>query len=324
MCIHSLVKQYEAAVEKVAALQKETRSAVLRHFGDNAGFLNSLKIKVINRPNDPNFPELYAFYSTVFTLPDETETFEGFEATLRLNSDRLLLERFGPHEETWIYLREPVTGVIIAGVDFSIYVLPECYRKVYGFTATNHIIYIFVKPEYRGLGVASYLLGLAEEYALAFSGNQGPVLFFCEQNAPELMTAEEYFLDNLNALIDQCERLKWWDRLGYKRLNFNYVQPPLNPGMEPCLNLTFNVRAGAMKEIPSELVREHLERFFSIAVFKGRDASADPIVERQMQWIRQHSIIGVSGSQAYYETLRKDIYSNYDGWLPVKQLFKEE
>lgn len=324
MRIQSLVKQYEEAVERTVALQKETRKKVLLDYGSISNFLDSLQLEVINRPGDPHFPELYAFYSRVFTLPDETETFEGFEATLKLNTDPLLMERFGSHEETWLYLREPSTGAIIAGVDFSTYVLPDGYRKVYGFPATNHIIYIFVKPEYRSLGVASHLLRLTEDYALNFSGQRGPVLFFCEQNAPELMTADEYFLDNLNALIDQCERLKWWDRLGYKRLNFNYIQPPLNPGMEPCLNLTFNVRASDLEEIPSELIREHLERFFGIAVFKGCNASEDPFYERQMQWLKQHPKIGVSGSQTYYENLRKGIYSNLDTWVRRKQLFPEE
>ncbi|MEE4176086.1 MAG: GNAT family N-acetyltransferase [Bacteroides sp.] len=321
MRLQSLVKQYKAAVEKVAALQKETRKAVLRQYGDISGFLSSLKPEVINRPDDPHFPELYAFYSTVFTLPDETETFEGFEATLNLNSDPFLTERFGLHEETWLYLREPSTGAIIAGVDFSTYVLPDRLRKAFGFPATNHVIYIFVKPEYRSLGVASHLLKLTEDYAMNFTGQRGPVLFFCEQNAPELMTAEEYFHDNLNALIDQCERLKWWDRLGYKRLNFNYVQPPLNPGMEPCLNLTFNVRAGEMEEVPSELVREHLERFFSIAVFKGRDVLKDTFYGRQMQWLRQHPLVKISGDQEYYEALKAKIYGQPDAWMPLKELF---
>ena len=321
MRIQSLVKQYEKAVERTTALQKEARKEVLLSYGSISNFLDSLHLDVINRPGDFLFPELYDLYSRVFTLPDETETYEGFEATLRLNTDPLLMERFGAHEETWLYLRDPFSKTIIAGVDFSTYFLPGLLRKAHGFAATNHIIYIFVRPEYRSFGLANHLLRLTEEYALNFSGQRGPVLFFCEQNAPELMTAEEYFMDNLNALIDQCERLKWWDRLGYKRLNFNYIQPPLNPGMEPCLNLTLNVRAGDIKEVPSELVREHLERFFGIAVFKGRDASGDPFYERQMQWLMQHPKLGVSGSQAYYENLRKEIYSNPDTWVPRNQLF---
>lgn len=321
MRIQALIQQYQNAVEQAAVLQRDTRLSVLHQFGDIAGFLDSLQRKMINRPGDSDFPELYAFYSTFFTLPDETETFEGFETTLKLNTDPRLMERFGPHEETWLFLREPNEGKIIAGVDFSTYLLPPAIRENYGISATNHIIYIFVKPEYRSLGVASHLLQLAEEYAVKFAGNQEEVLFFCEQNAPELMTAEEYFHDNLNALIDQCERLKWWDRLGYKRLNFNYVQPPLNPGMSPCVNLSLNVRAGNRSEIPSALVREHLERFFVIAVYKGRDASGDPGFQRQMQWLREHPMLKISGDQDYYAALKTKIYAQPDSWMPLKELF---
>ncbi len=320
MSVQTLMLQFDAAVAEARARQNEVRLEVMNSFGDPALFRESLNLGMINRQGHPDFPKLYDFYASFFTLPDETETFEGFEATLALNTDPLFIERYGPHEETWLYLREPEQGQIIAGVDFSTYLLSENLQKAYGFSGTNHIIYIFVKPEYRSLGIATYLLGLTEDYARKFCGG-GEVLFFCEQNAPELMTAEEYFSDNLNALIDQCERLKWWDRLGYKRLNFNYVQPPLNPGMEPCINLTFNVRAGKLNPIPSALVKAHLERFFVIAVFKGREAAGDPDFERQISWLDDHDQVQLSGSEADYQLLRQKIWKDPENWRPQKYLF---
>jgi len=320
MSVQSLILQYDEAVAAAVARQKEVRFAVISRFVQPALFRESLKLEMINRPGHSDFPELYDFYASFFTLPDETETFDGFEATLELNTDPLFIERYGQHEETWLYLREPQQGQIIAGVDFSTYLLPDDLQQKYGFAGTNHIIYIFVKPEYRSLGIATHLLKLTEAYARDFCGG-GDMLFFCEQNAPELMTAEEYFSDNLNALIDQCERLKWWDRLGYKRLNFNYVQPPLNPGMEPCVNLTFNVRAGKLNPIPSALVKAHLERFFVIAVFKGREAKGDPDFERQISWLNDHDQVQIGGSEAYYDLLRQEIWNDPENWRPQKFLF---
>jgi len=320
MIVQSLIQEYDKAVAAAVVRQKEVRLDVIKRFGDPALFRHSLKLEMINRPGHPDFPELYEFYASFFTLPDETETFEGFEATLKLNTDLASIERFGRHEETWLYLREPKHGHIIAGVDFSTYLMSTDLQQKFGFAGTNHIIYIFVKPEYRSLGIATHLLKLAEDYARNFCSG-GEVLFFCEQNAPELMTAEEYFSDNLNALIDQCERLKWWDRLGYKRLNFNYVQPPLNPGMEPCVNLTFNVRAAGLVAIPSALVKAHLERFFLIAVFKSREAAGDEDFERQMIWLDDHDQVQLSGSEAYYELLRQKIWKDPGNWRPQKYLF---
>lgn len=320
MSVQNLMLQFDEAVAAAVARQNQVRLDVMSRFGDPAFFRDSLKLEMINRPGHPDFPELYDFYASFFTLPDETETFEGFEATLKLNTDPVSVERFRQNEETWLYLREPDKGQIIAGVDFSTYLLPESLQKAHGFSGTNHIIYIFVKPEYRSLGIATHLLKLAEDYARDFCGG-GEVLFFCEQNAPELMTAEEYFSDNLNALIDQCERLKWWDRLGYKRLNFNYVQPPLNPGMEPCVNLTFNVRAAGVLAIPAVLVKAHLERFFLIAVFKGREAAGDKDFDRQISWLSRHDQVQLSGSKAYYESLRKKIWKDPENWRPQKYLF---
>ncbi len=320
MPVQTLIQQFDEALAAAVARQNEVRLDVMNRFDNAALFRDSLKFEMINRPAHPDFPELYGFYSSFFTLPDETETFDGFEATLALNTDPLFIERYGQHEETWLYLREPEEGQIIAGVDFSTYLLPYDLQEKYGFAGTNHIIYIFVKPEYRSLGIATYLLRKTEDYARDFCGG-GEVLFFCEQNAPELMTAEEYFHDNLNALIDQCERLKWWDRLGYKRLNFNYVQPPLNPGMEPCINLTFNVRAGKLNPIPSALVKAHLERFFAIAVFKGRESAGNPDYDRQISWLSRHDQVQLSGSKVYYESLRKKIWKDPEGWRPQKNFF---
>lgn len=320
MRVQVLIQQYDKAVAAAIVRQKEVRLDVIKRFGNPALFRHSLKLEIINRPGHPDFPELYDFYASFFTLPYETETFDGFEATLKLNADPVSFERFGPHEETWLYLREPVKGQIIAGVGFSTYVLPGNIQKAHGYRGTSHIIYIFVKPEYRSLGIATYLLEITEDNARTFCGG-GEVLFFCEQNAPELMTAEEYFHDNLNALIDQCERLKWWDRLGYKRLNFNYVQPPLNPGMAPCAYLTFNVRAAGVPSIPGVLVKAHLEKFFLITVFKCREATGDEDFERQMIWLDHQSEVPLSGSQSYYEALREKIYKNLNGWKPLEFLF---
>jgi len=296
-------------LEKEAHLLKEKKKHdVLAEYGNEFKFRKALKLKTINRAKQKDFKTLYAFYTSFFTLPEETETYKGFEATLALNTNNAHLIRYGNFEEAWIYAMLPESNEIIAGINFSLYAFDDKMKSTYGYTGSAHIIYIFVKTAYRSLGLAKYLLETVDTYANNFFGNKGEVLYICEQNAPEKMSKEEYFLDNINAQIDQCDRLVWWDKLGYKRLDFDYVQPPLNPGQDACENLTLNAKVFEKRMLPAALISYHLERFFILAVFKGNEKRIDDYYKKQMKWLSAHKEISLSGDVSYYNSLKKDFY----------------
>jgi hypothetical protein len=130
--------------------------------------------------------------------------------------------------------------------------------------------------------------GKKGQEALKESGSNKSVLFFCEQNSPELMTLEEYLIDNVHAKIDQCDRLQWWTNRGYQKLGFEYIQPALREDTEPCYILTLNVKAGDCSVMPGNVVLTHLHRFFKTSIFKGDDPSADESYTKQKEYLEQH------------------------------------
>lgn len=318
MAAKELLNKYLVLHKKALESQFITKENIIKKFHHTRDFVQALNIEVINRPNDPAFSELYSLYSGIFTLPDESETMMGFEKTLELNSYDTLLKEFGFYEELWLYACMPDTNEIIAGINFTYYKVGKSKVNQYDFT--KHITYLFVKNEYRGLGIASHLLKAADEYVLNKHGQNNTIINFCEQNAPELMTTKEYFLDNINALVDQCDRLIWWHKQGYRRLAFNYVQPALNENQNPYTKMTMNIQYGGGL-ISSEIVRFHLERFFSITVLKGDIQKKDSLFYDQLKYLRLKTNIKTVGDPKYYMKLRDNIYATLDSRKPLKQLY---
>ncbi|MDD3877059.1 MAG: hypothetical protein PHT69_10585 [Bacteroidales bacterium] len=308
MTNYTLRDRFFELEKEATKLKISTRKNILSSYGSLENFHKTLTVEIINCPNQLGFKDLFTFYSSFFTLPEETETYDGFETTLALNTHEGFLKKFGAYEEAWMYVRNPENDDIIAGLNFSIYKLPETESRFYSYSGTAHIIYIFVKAEYRSLKLAGYLFQALDNYAKTFFGSSQEILYICEQNAPEKMSFDDYFSDNINALIDQCDRLIWWDKLGYKRLQFDYVQPPLNIGQEACINLTLNARAPGKQFLPAALISFHLERFFFLAVFKGREERKDYFYETQMEWLKKNNEIMLTGDVELYKILKMKFY----------------
>lgn len=286
------------------------RKMILAGYGTVEHFRNSLRFRLVDRADCSDFQEGYHLYEKIFTLPEERESFEGFALALELNRDKALIRQFGPFKEMWLLVDTP-EGKLIGGVNFSVFSMPSPVLMKYHFGATLHISYIFVEAEYRSLGVASYLLDKMEEIArqwlAEFYTDKGKIAFFCEQNAPELMTSAAYFTDCINARIDQCDRLLWWHRKGYSRLRFNYSQPALSEESEPCTTLTFNVREKSNHIFPVPLLAGHLNRFFTISVLKARKDNHSAL--DQVKQLERLPYICTESNESYYQNLRRIFYS---------------
>lgn len=308
MKLLNIKKQFLEAEKKAIHDKKITENEILKKYNTIDNFFSKLNFHEIDSPGSNQFQALYKFYTSFFTLPEETETYDGFESTLKLNKDPNLRKLFGMFREAWLYVCYPQTDEIIAGINYSIYQFDQANLIKSEYGATGHIMYIFVKPQFRSLGLAKLLMVESENNAKIFLTNNRPILWFCEQNAPEKMSHEEYFADNINALIDQCDRLIWWDKIGFKRLDFEYIQPALNPGHKACTNLTLNVKISDQKRIASYLVKFHLERFFLIAVYKGFKDRIDKHYEKQMNHLDAFRYIELGGNKEYYKLLKKSFY----------------
>lgn len=105
------------------------------------------------------------------------------------------------------------------------------------------------------------------------------------------MTPRQLADDVEAALIDPYERLSWWQKRGYRRLAFDYCQPPLSARQEPCDYIDYFVRVLDLQcdvphALPASVLLEHMRRFFFVSVGKcERDMNSDP------NWIRQRNML---------------------------------
>lgn len=240
--------------------------------------INAEEIKfLIDDPLSPGFACLYELYDSIFTLPGEKESIDGFIKTSAFNKNEVLQNKYGPFAELWIKAVD-VNQNIVGGVNFVVFCLPDIS------CVSVHIIYIFTDAEVRGKGIATKLLLAAESFAADWLRRRdvkySDMYFFCEQNVPELMNEAEYIQDSMDSGIDPYERLMWWVKRGYRRLAIDYVQPPLSVNSEPCRILSLNVRSDN-DYIDASIVYSHLCRFFYITVLKNpriRSGIADQVL----------------------------------------------
>jgi len=147
-------------------------------------------------------------------------------------------------------------------------------------------------PDFRGFGIGGLLLAdlyaKLEAFAHEHGAQAGAHTFVtCEQNNPTRMSAQQLADDLAAAGIDPYDRMRWWRRRGFRRLQFDYCQPALGAGQEPCRYIDFYVRfEGRDSEtdaaIPGSVLLEHLRRFFYVSVGKfEQDMSREP------NWLRQ-------------------------------------
>lgn len=261
----------------------------------------TIKIQSVQDTDTEEFRQIYDLYRRIFTLEEETESFDGLCASMALNGNPDLKRQYGPFQEIWLSARTP-EGRLAGGADFNVFILPEkaC--------ATVHITYIFTDACCRQNGIGSSLLQHIESEARRWVASQGfpmdyPLHVFCEQNAPEQMSPEEYRRDAETAGLDPCQRLIWWHKKGFRRLDTEYVQPPLSPQGKACTNLSLNVKT-SKRLFPSAIVSGHLRRFFYIAVFKAR-TSHDAQTEEILRKIEATGSIPVTGSLKEYRELGK-------------------
>lgn len=322
----TVAARFRASEDVIAAatqLAQRAREAQLARHGNPDKVFAGLRFDLIDDAGDPNLRRFYALYEKIFTLEDERESYDGFDEVFGFNRDSRLLAKFGFFNESAICVSDAESGELVAATNFTIYELPAQVRDATGIDGTGHVVYLFVRPDFRMLGVASRLLRVMKRYCQnLLHGKRGAdallsppaagrrILHLCEQNAPEQMTLAEYIEDNRHARIDQCERLVWWHNQGYRRLDFRYIQPPLDDTKAPCTNLTLNLEVDAgVDSVPTALVRAHLERFLSISVLKGADATQDRSYTAMIDELARSDRVVLAGTRDYYDAMKARIHA---------------
>ncbi|MGF6508217.1 hypothetical protein [Paraburkholderia sp. 32] len=261
------------------ARQQEVSKSILRVHGSYVQYLRSLELIDIVRANDPLLARFFDLYERIFTLEEEREPIEGFQTVLDFNEDALVQKEFGPLSERITIAVEPDSRSVVGATNYVFYGYPGPADDRENFGASCQLNFICVDEGHRGLGIAGGLLEDLEKKLTRFAGSlnrPGRVKAFttCEQNNPLRMTAEQLAEDMRSALIDPEERLGWWYRRGFRKLQFEYTQPPLSPEVPPCEYLDYYIRFVLQDRepdpasLPSRLLLEHLRRFFFVSVGK--------------------------------------------------------
>lgn len=317
--VEALKSKFQDESGRIAEKQRIRKEKVISRYGSIGYFTDLLSFRCVDDPYDPFLEDVYDFYVEFFPLDDEREQLDGLRKILGLNRSIDYQNRLSPFRESWLMACAP-DGKMIGGVNFSLYTLPKAMTGKFGVSATLHVVYVFVREEYRSIGIASLLLQKMEQYAqewvFARRGVCKGLLITCEQNAPELMTAEAYWEDCVAAGIDQCDRLAWWDRKGYKRLMMNYVQPSLTEGGAPCAFMTLNVKTGGRSTVPGEILYEHIRRYFELSVFKGQSPEGDAYFCHLKKYLLGGVEVETTGDVEYYARLKERYYSS----TPVRRI----
>lgn len=91
--------------------------------------------------------------------------------------------------------------------------------------------YLAVKTEFRNRGIGTKLIDVRDEMLSRDAGKLNCRLkgLVIQVNDPELMSAGEIQQD----VMDSWERERFWRRLGYRKIAFNFIQPPIRKGEPP-------------------------------------------------------------------------------------------
>lgn len=301
---------------------KHHKSEIEQRYGSLKAFREGLSYWTIDKSEHLDFKRVYALYETFFPLPEERESFEGFEKTMSFN-DSKYQTLFGPFKEEWLLVNDD-KGELIGGANFAYYGVVADGETIKQTFVSSHIMYIFVKEEYRLLGIASLLLEQMsqriEQWAdnqLSLANREG-MFFTCEQNAPELMSVDEYFTDAKYSLTDPCDRLLWWHRRGYKRLAVNYIQPALDAHSKPCKSLTLNIKAD-MNTIPGSWLIAHIQRYFTLSIQKGV-VTHDNYFNRLQKFLSKNDV-STQSDEEYYLKLKDIFYADTICHQSKKSLF---
>lgn len=246
---------------------------------------DGLVASATERPDSPILERFFAGYDKAFVLPDEREELDGFRVCLALNPTcRHWFSR--RHTELAMIMTDGMQGPVLGGANFLATAMPDLPGHPPVAMALN---YIYVDEQARGRGLSRRLLDAAATLAnraVADGAGTSPAIFI-EQNDPLLMSPGEYATDTARSGVDQVDRLRIWERLGARIVDFPYVQPALSASQAHDDSLAYAVLGFPLARMSARYLHDHLESFFAISVLKAaRTPDADPVAGGQLRCLR--------------------------------------
>lgn len=313
----------------------ERKNQIIRTYGSIDEFLNKVQFELITSPESPHIDTIYPIFETVFKNPLEKESADAIRFVLSDGFKEQFEGKMGEFNTSFIVARNPGTDDFIGGILFNNYTLPKEISRRTGAKGTNHIEYIFVEPSYKktGLGQALYnkmrhfshnkFSGMDAENALHRSERdsliKSGIYFFADVEAPELVfqnESKDWYTQKPELLAEQLLRLAWWDKMGFKRVDFPFIQSPLEEGMEPCRIFSINVKYEGLPQfslnghISSDVVKEHIKKYLAINVLKGRNPESDEHYVKQMEILSKSPHLNTLEINKVYSDMSKYVGQN--------------
>lgn len=236
---------------------------------DNAGrraFL--IQLDRADHPDDPRLAELARLLNATFPDPDSVLGLDRIQEFLQAN------QADGPRRFCVLVAQQ--NAAVVGGTIFSYVARSNC-----GFSE-----YIVVDAAVRGSGIGRKLFDARKALLDAEAGRHGVATcrgLFIEVDSPERTPVDLVEAERQTAL-DPRQRLRMFHRLGFRRVDLAYVQPPLAPDKHAVdyLDLLFAPWDADPGWIPSEWIFDTLEPIWSawspatVAAHLARLRSAAP------------------------------------------------
>jgi ribosomal protein S18 acetylase RimI-like enzyme len=298
-----------ARIDNQRARQMRGREELISKYGSISDFLSDTVLEIVNDEASTSLKSFYALYQRMFALEEEREPLSGFQTVLGFNRNPQVQGLFGPLQEAVMLLRARRSDNVIAAVNYIVMMYPAPQRPLLGFDGSCQINFLCVDPDFRGTGLGQHMLDCVDREARRLvaskTGAIDPDMFFTiEQNNPARMTPEQIETDAAVALVDPFERMNWWAKRGYRRLEFKYEQPPLSPNQRPCDFIDYFVRfpsdpGCATQKLAAGALFEHLRRFFFVSVGKFEiDLKHNPQWAQQKNYLESRLAICIASAGA--------------------------
>lgn len=192
-------------------------------------------------PNTAYLNDFITLYSTTFTDTSEAEDPSVWS--------KLLMDQVSKNDLCFNLLVALYNGQVIGGLAFEYYYDSECAL----------LTYIVVRQEYRRKNVARNLVDNAKEILIkkADEANKCLKAIFAETEDPiKLGSKADKFT---------YKRVDIIEKLGGKRIDFDYIQPQLAGGADRCRHLSLVVfPLNNEKTIAGKIVKDFLNNFYQV------------------------------------------------------------
>lgn len=193
--------------------------------------------------------DFFSLYEDPSNFPDPDELEEPI-----FIKERIAEGSNDPYTHLMAYLLVSPTGEkkFVAG----------CIVEFYPDSACSLVTYLFVDQAFRGVKIGPEQAKVAESMIQSEKGLAGLVNFFAKQYGQQVKAVLFESNNPFDTLPEQdsmppAKRLKFFSRMGAKRIDFNYIQPPLGDDKGIVTNLyllSFPSLTGLSDSIPVTIV----------------------------------------------------------------------